>query len=206
MCCFSYIEGVIDLKLQTPSDLARLVKNARVRRNLTQQDVANAVGITRQSLARIERGNGGASFDTVLRILDHLGLHLDATIDRRNTAPAAVATDTAQAAVDALAKRLTPLISPNTIETLNKRILGSLPPIDHSHLPKIDVSGLLKQVEAHLDPATLASIREASRKLTEHTTIPGSVLIKPPRAVGAGSPATAEKESNADPTAAEDIK
>ncbi|MEV8267354.1 helix-turn-helix transcriptional regulator [Microbacterium sp. NPDC076911] len=99
------------MKLQTPSDLARLVKNARVQRNLTQQDVADAVGITRQSLARLERGNGGTSFDTVLLILDHLGIHLEATSDRRTTATVTVTTrGAAQAAADALTKRVTPLV------------------------------------------------------------------------------------------------
>ncbi|MTE23955.1 hypothetical protein [Microbacterium sp. ZXX196] len=47
MCHFSNKIGVADVKLQTPSDLARLVKNARVQRDLTQQDVAGTVGITR---------------------------------------------------------------------------------------------------------------------------------------------------------------
>lgn len=190
------------MKLQTPSDLARVVKNARVQRNLTQQDVADAVGITRQSLARLERGNGGTSFDTVLLILDHIGIHLDATTERRNTAPAAVATrGAAQAAADALAKRITPLIGSGALEALNKQILGSLPEIDPSLLPKIDTSGILKQVEANLDPARLASIREASRGLTERLTIPGSVLINPPRAVEARPSAIVEAEAEADPDA-----
>lgn len=106
---------VADVKLQTPSDLARLVKNARVQRNLTQQDVADAVGITRQSLARLERGNGATSFDTVLLILDHLGIHLDATTDRHSAPQAAVATrSAAQAAADALNKRVSALIDPGT--------------------------------------------------------------------------------------------
>lgn len=186
------------MKLQTPSDLARLIKNARVQRNLTQQDVADAVGITRQSLARLERGNGGTSFDTVLLILDHLGIHLDATTARRNTVPVAVATrGAAQAAADALTKRITPLIDSGTLEALNKQILGSLPQIDPSLLPEIDTSGILKQVEANLDPTTLASIREATRGLTERLTVPGSVLINPPRAVEASSPAAAEARTDA---------
>lgn len=195
--------GVIDVKLQTPSDLARLVKNARIQWDLTQQDVADAVGITRQSLARLERGNGGTSFDTVLLILDHLGIHLDATTDRLATAPAAVAArGAAQAAADALAKRITPLIASGALEALNKQVLGSLPQIDPSLLPKIDASGILKQVEANLDPATLAAIRAASRGLAERLTIPGSVLINPPLAVGSDFPATAEAEADADPEAA----
>lgn len=160
------------MKLQTPSDLARLVKNARTRRSLTQQDVADAVGITRQSLARLERGNGGTSFDTVLLILEHLGIHLDATAERRTADPATLATrGAAQAAADALAKRIT---------------------------PPIDISGLPTQIEATLDPDTLASIREASRAITERLTIPGSVLLASPQAVEASSSATAKADEDAE--------
>ena len=64
--------------IQAPADLARLVKTRRQARGLTQQHVADAAGITRQSLARIEHGHGGVAFDTVLRILDELGIDLDA--------------------------------------------------------------------------------------------------------------------------------
>lgn len=191
------------MKLQTPSDLARLVRNARAQRSLTQQDVADAVGITRQSLARLERGNGGTSFDTVLLILDHLGIHLDATTERRTTAPAAVATrSAAQAAADALAERIPRPIGSGGRAALDKQILGSLPQIDPSLPPEIDTSGILKHVEADLDPAALASIREASRGLTERLTIPGSVLINPPRAVEARPAAIAEAEADVDPDAA----
>lgn len=66
------------MRLQNPSNLARLVRNARTQLGLTQQDVADAVGITRQSLARLERGNCGISVGTVIVILDHLGIQLEA--------------------------------------------------------------------------------------------------------------------------------
>lgn len=65
------------MKIQKPADLARIVKTRRQAQGLTQQDIADAVGITRQSLARIERGHAGASFDTILRIFDKLGIHLE---------------------------------------------------------------------------------------------------------------------------------
>ena len=67
------------MRIQKPADLARTVKTRRQAQGLTQQDIADAVGITRQSLARIERGHGGASFDTVLRIFEKLGIRLEAT-------------------------------------------------------------------------------------------------------------------------------
>ncbi|MBK0419898.1 helix-turn-helix transcriptional regulator [Leucobacter sp. CSA1] len=56
-----------------------MIKTERLSRGLTQQEVAGAVGITRQSLARIEKGHGGASLDTFLRIFSALGITLSAT-------------------------------------------------------------------------------------------------------------------------------
>lgn len=73
------------MQLQKPADLARLVKTRRQALDLTQHDVADSVGITRQSLARIERGHGGASFDTVLRIFERLGIIVEATPNRQIT-------------------------------------------------------------------------------------------------------------------------
>ncbi|CAN7418710.1 helix-turn-helix transcriptional regulator [Microbacterium sp. LjRoot45] len=180
------------MKLQTSSDVARLVKNTRAQQDLTQQDVADAVGITRQSLARLERGNGGISFDTVLLILDHLGIHLDASTARHPVPPAGGA---AQAAADALTKRITPALDVGTLKSLNEQILGSLPAIAPPLLPKIDNSDIVRRLEANLDRAALASIRAASRGLAERLSIPGSVL-NPPRAVDADPPDSTDVQAD----------
>jgi len=66
------------MKIQKSADLARTIKVRRQALGLTQQDVAEAARITRQSLARIEHGHGGASFDTILRIFEKLGLGIEA--------------------------------------------------------------------------------------------------------------------------------
>ncbi|WP_277959896.1 helix-turn-helix transcriptional regulator [Frigoribacterium faeni] len=195
-------DGAAGMKLQTPSDLARLIKNARVQQSLTQHDVAHAVGITRQSLARLERGNGGTSFDTVLLILDHLGIHLNAATDRDTAALATDATrGAAQAAADALTKRITTLIGSGTLEAISKPFLGSLPQIDPSLLLTITASDLPGQVGADLDAATLASVREASRELTERLAVPGSVLIRPPREMDARAPSTTKALTTTGPDA-----
>ncbi|WP_295839270.1 helix-turn-helix transcriptional regulator [uncultured Microbacterium sp.] len=80
------------MRIQKPADLARLVKTRRQAGGLTQQDVADAVGITRQSLARIESGHGGTSFETVLRIFERLDIQLEAVRSSQHhggdTAPA----------------------------------------------------------------------------------------------------------------------
>jgi len=67
------------MRIRQSADLARLVKTGRQTQGRTQQDVAEAAGITRQSLARIERGHGGVSFTTVILILDYLGIRLEGT-------------------------------------------------------------------------------------------------------------------------------
>ncbi|MGC0369532.1 helix-turn-helix transcriptional regulator [Microbacterium sp. SLBN-111] len=184
------------MKLQTSSDLARLIKNARVQQNLSQQEVADAVGITRQSLARLERGNGATSFDTVLLILDHLGIHLNVTTDRRSPAPTTVATrGSALAAADALTARTTRQISSGVRDALRTQILEAHHEIDAAFRPKIDPADFLEQITANIDPAALSSLREATRGLTTRLAIPGSVLEDPPRP---GSPATAEAGAEAD--------
>ena len=76
------------MRIRKPADLARLVKTRRQAQGLTQQDVADAAGITRQSLARIEQGHGGASFDTVLRILENLGVRLETASSSGRNDPA----------------------------------------------------------------------------------------------------------------------
>lgn len=80
-----------DMRIQKPADLARLVKTQRHAQGRTQQEVAEAIGITRQSLARVERGAAGVSFHTVLRIFDYLSIRLDAAAGAQPQAEIAAA-------------------------------------------------------------------------------------------------------------------
>lgn len=68
------------MRIQSPADAARVMKTQRLRRGLTQQAVAEAVGITRQSYARVEQAHGGASFATYLKIFEFLGVALDGEV------------------------------------------------------------------------------------------------------------------------------
>lgn len=70
------------MKIQSPADAARLIKTQRLRRELTQSDVAEAIGVTRQSYARIEQAHGGASFATYLKIFAFLGIVLGGEVSR----------------------------------------------------------------------------------------------------------------------------
>lgn len=66
------------VKIEKSADAARAIKTRRLSQGLTQHDVAQSVGITRQSLARIEKGKGGGAFDTYLRLFDLLEIQLEA--------------------------------------------------------------------------------------------------------------------------------
>lgn len=60
--------------------LGSRLRAARLRRRLTQAVVAARVGVTKQTLAKLEAGNPTTSLATLLRLLDVLGLGAD--IDR----------------------------------------------------------------------------------------------------------------------------
>ena len=60
--------------------LGERLRAARRRRRLTQAVVAARVGVTKQTLARLEAGNPSTSLATMLRVLQVLGLAAD--IDR----------------------------------------------------------------------------------------------------------------------------
>ena len=65
------------MKLEKTADAARAIKAGRLAQGLTQQALADRVGIARQSLARIEKGSGGAAFDTYLSLFEALGITLE---------------------------------------------------------------------------------------------------------------------------------
>lgn len=60
--------------------LGARLRAARLRRRLTQVVVAARVGVTKQTLAKLEAGNPSTSLSTMLRVLQVLGLGAD--IDR----------------------------------------------------------------------------------------------------------------------------
>jgi transcriptional regulator with XRE-family HTH domain len=62
------------------ADLGERLRAARRRRRLTQAVVAARVGVSKQTLAKLEAGNPSTSLATMLRVLQVLGLSRD--IDR----------------------------------------------------------------------------------------------------------------------------
>lgn len=62
--------------VRSPKQLGVLIHNARVRRNLTQQGLADLVGTGQKTVSRLEAGYPGTKLDTVFGILAALDLDL----------------------------------------------------------------------------------------------------------------------------------
>ncbi len=60
------------------------IKRIRTARRLTQQEVADAVGIARQAYVRIESGKHSTSIDMIERIADALDCEIQ-IINKQNT-------------------------------------------------------------------------------------------------------------------------
>ena|SRR4051794_10896889 len=58
-----------------------LVREARRRAGLTQRELASRAGTTQSSIARLETGQTGPSFDLVVRLIQLCGFRLDVFLD-----------------------------------------------------------------------------------------------------------------------------
>ncbi len=56
-----------------------MIRHARVRAGLTQQELARRAGMSQPALARIEGGRCVPRYDTVVRLLAECGMSLEAT-------------------------------------------------------------------------------------------------------------------------------
>ena len=55
----------------------------RKKLGLTQQDIADATGIKRPNIARLEAKKGGASLETLVRYADALGMKLNISLEKK---------------------------------------------------------------------------------------------------------------------------
>lgn len=62
--------------IRVPDQLGELLRAARLRRGLTQADIARGLGISVQAVSKLERNAGRASFDRVHRLCLLLGMEL----------------------------------------------------------------------------------------------------------------------------------
>ena len=139
------------MRIRKPADLARLVKTSRQAQGRTQQEVANAAGITRQSLARIERGHGGVSFDTAILILDYLGIRLEGTPIEEAPTSAAPTGFPGIRLPESLLAQVKQGIDTSALAGFTDLVLKN-----------VDTSGLTAQLHETLnDPSTRAALRSA---------------------------------------------
>ena len=62
--------------LATPTDLGRAIRHKRLERGLTQQELAERVGVARQWIIKVEKGKTRVELEALLRTLFQLGLEL----------------------------------------------------------------------------------------------------------------------------------
>lgn len=66
-------EYEFELKLELIGDV---IKTARKKRALTQEQLGELVGVKKAQISRLENSTGNVTFETVLRILNALGAKL----------------------------------------------------------------------------------------------------------------------------------
>jgi len=88
--------------VRTPAELGAVLRDRRKHLKLDQAAFAKRIGVSRQWVIEIERGHARAELGLVLRAVDALNIHLDASIGQASRRrPSAVDID----AIVAKAKR-----------------------------------------------------------------------------------------------------
>ncbi|SRX53957.1 helix-turn-helix domain-containing protein [Aequorivita sp. CIP111184] len=67
-------EYEFELKLELIGDM---IKTARKKRNLTQEQLGDLVGVKKAQISRLENSTGNVTFETVMKIFDALGAKLN---------------------------------------------------------------------------------------------------------------------------------
>lgn len=84
--------------IKFPQELAQLVREQRKRQGLSQQRLAELVGVSRQWIIALEQGKPTAELGLVLQTLSAIGLRVDVR-DRSDSGDDAAALSTATAEV-----------------------------------------------------------------------------------------------------------
>ena len=71
-------------KVETDVDVGELIRRTRRAAAMTQQQIADRVGTTRNCVIRLEQGGHHAALDTALTVLEELGLEIVTSV---NTSP-----------------------------------------------------------------------------------------------------------------------
>ena len=61
------------------------LQKLRIKRSLSQQDLANAIGVTRSSVANYESGTRRPSFENLIKLADYFNVTCDELIREEKT-------------------------------------------------------------------------------------------------------------------------
>ncbi len=70
---------------RTPADLGAVIRDRRKQLKRNQASLADEIGVSRQWLIELEHGHPRAELGLVLRVIDALGINLDADIAQAKT-------------------------------------------------------------------------------------------------------------------------
>lgn len=74
-------------RITSRQELGHIIRYMRMQAGLTADEAALAIGVAKATLLRAEQGRGALQFDTLLRIMDGLGIHLHALPAEQGKAP-----------------------------------------------------------------------------------------------------------------------
>lgn len=72
-------------EVRSPADLGRVVRTLRLRSGMTQEQLAQVAGISREYIAKIESGRSSSVLEHELRILRRMGAKLTVTFNDAET-------------------------------------------------------------------------------------------------------------------------
>jgi HTH-type transcriptional regulator / antitoxin HipB len=105
--------------VKSPQELAQVVREQRKRRGLSQQRLAELVGVSRQWIVALEQGKPTAELGLVLQALSAIGLRVDVG-DRSDAAGGEVAA-VSDATTQVLERARTGDAPPRRLRTLTPR-------------------------------------------------------------------------------------
>lgn len=73
--------------IRLPNQLGAIIQTERLRRNLTQGELASLAGTQQKTISAIENGNEGTKIGTLLNVIGRLGLDLQITPRQRESVP-----------------------------------------------------------------------------------------------------------------------
>jgi len=75
-------------RIRSSRELGQVIAAARRQRGMTQRQIADAMGVTQAWVSNVEQGKQRAWVGQVLRLMAHLGITLDCTIQDDDSMPA----------------------------------------------------------------------------------------------------------------------